>query len=205
MTYSLFVGDRYDADRPLKDVKKAVIADLATAQSDGILPAGLSFIVTTKTDHGRHVNVTVTGLSDAQIYLKDDHGYNLYTVQAIAVRRAVEQIIAAYNRVHSDLTTDYYHPHLWVDVKIEDEESRTWRLNEERVARERRALRKALNDFGITGFKVSATGYRSGRPVAWTSLPIDEAPVALCTALAEAGYVIRTGAHTVSILAGETA
>lgn len=198
-----YTGEKYDPDRPLADIKKAVIADLAAAQEAGKFPNGIEFLVGAAWRGARHVDVTVVGLADSNIY-HDHLPYKAYTPEAITLREQVTRIVAAYNRSNTETQTDYFEEHLWITVKLEDASDRAYRLDTERVNREKAALRKTLKGLGLTGFKVSTTGHRSGHVVAWTSLPLDEA-AHLTSELNRVGLVVRTGAHTIAILTGETA
>lgn len=73
----------------------------------------------------------------------------------------------------------------------------------QRLSADKRALRKALKTLGHDT-TVGVTGYRNGGPaVAYATLPLTAAEST--TELEAAGFIVRVGHNTVTILTGETA
>jgi len=74
-----------------------------------------------------------------------------------------------------------------------------------RLRREKQTLLTVLIQHGLTNFQLAVTGHHGGGPRrAWASIPLDDA-AHLHHTLTEAGYIVRVGAHTLSVLTGEAA
>lgn len=127
------IGTKYNATMTIKEIARAVRADLAAASKAGVLPAGVR--VSVRADSGAlRVRVTKTPFQILSCeYLEGavSGGVGRYTQLANAVLETVTALVQAYNYDNSDTMTDYFNVRFYdgvasFDYLLESAERAQW-------------------------------------------------------------------------------
>jgi hypothetical protein len=127
-------GAKYDPARPLAEIKRCVIADVAAAVKAGEIPAA-SYKVSAAKSRGSmchpHVLITVGALPFTALHpgklatVRQDGNDNRYqgpwlSDEAVALSRKLRGLVAAYAYDRSDTMTDHFDYSLNIDVTWAD-------------------------------------------------------------------------------------
>lgn len=132
----------------ITEIAKRMRVNLRNAQSVGMLPEGAKFSVTTdRFSGGQSIDVEVRGMPDSWTYTTRESIYGgeerIYSDAAQATVKAIEQMLAEYNRDRSDIQSDYFDVWFYSHVKIESESHAAWRIDDAAKRKARAAARKA--------------------------------------------------------------
>ncbi|MGK3708557.1 hypothetical protein [Arthrobacter sp. IK3] len=141
----LTTGEKHDPYRDITAVAADIRTELKEAAAGNYLPAGLTYSVrTSRFSGGQSVDITVRGVPDEDRLDPDkyDETYKIYgwRDEAEELRKRVEEIANAYNRVDTDTQADYFNYSYYAHVTLEDDRMRELREHE---AEQRRLKREA--------------------------------------------------------------
>lgn len=138
--YTTAVGAKYDRATSIAEIVKSLRADMAVAQTVGIIPAAATFTVTRPNGT---VTIQVRGLADLDVYTFDENRRGRYTEKTRKMLDRLQKIGDAYSRSTTDVMTDYFNYSHYTFVEVEDEFSARYRAKEAAAAKAARAAKSA--------------------------------------------------------------
>jgi hypothetical protein len=174
----MFTGRRYHTTKHLglPEIAQQMRADIAQLKTDNLLPAhaAVSVRIDQKGTGSGSINITVTGMHDAEIWhtpgvtdmhTRDGHWGGL-TPLGRQVTDALEDIHHAYNYDRSDTMTDYFDVRYYGGVSILNEQTQR-RVSEQKARQQKReaANRAARHAAQALPLRATITGDRAARLV----------------------------------------
>lgn len=144
-------GQKYTGPRDVSSIAKDIRNDLRRLREQIGVPPHASFSVRSRRfAGGQAIDVEVRDLSDDEIYTTSDGsdpnvraGARIVRPDVHQMRRNVERIVDAYNRIDNDPMVDYFDTLYYSHVTVESEARRDARIREREFSRARSAARRA--------------------------------------------------------------
>ncbi|MFE6967196.1 hypothetical protein ACFVAJ_19030 [Agromyces sp. NPDC057679] len=139
--YPTRFGAKYTEWRSVTEISKDLRKDFELARRAGVFPPHLTISVRSeKYSGGQSINVTVDGLTDAEIYTEDPRypGERRYTELVGKMKDRLERITKQYNRSRTNSMVDYFDESYYSSVTIHDERATAFWAREKEAAKARR-------------------------------------------------------------------